>query len=127
FSPLTPHLSHLHDHLPRLRVCGEVSRRRRKFFRAPAVDAWAAASEAGCDLVGVTAGHKRCGGGRSENQEFPEPIARARIIRPILFALSQTCIRRARFGWDSLHGNFKTSTRRSTAWTECSAQSRVFN
>src|SRR6266480_6407088 len=77
------------DGLFGMRLCGKVSRRRREFFGAAAMDARAATTQAGCDLVRVTAGHNRCASRREQDQELSSSIAGARIGRPILFALSK--------------------------------------
>ena len=47
------------DGFPWVRICGEISRRRRKFLRTAAVDARAAPVEAGCDLARASARDER--------------------------------------------------------------------
>src|SRR5262249_57949428 len=72
-----------------MRLCGEVSRRRRKLFGTAAMDTRAPATEARCDLVGAPAGHGQCPGGPVQDQKFSASIAVARIGGTGLFAFTE--------------------------------------
>src|SRR5436305_14976963 len=78
------------DDFPWVRLCRKISRRRRKFFRAAAMDARSAAIEAGCYLARAVAGDRLPAVRPCQNQQLLAVTAYPWIGRSLFFALSES-------------------------------------